>query len=230
MKKSKKLVAGLSLTIGIGAGAVMFTPSAMHATSNVVLASVDWVKTQIDPINTKVSSLDAKITSLQATITEQQKEIDSLKAGSGTTTPTTPTVVYVNKSSVRIYSGASTSYKVIATKYSGNSLSVIDTFKASTGLWYRVSISSTIKGWVYSGDVSTTKASSATSATTVVTLGEVNLRKGASTGYAIIDLIPKGTTLQYIQSFTNSLGESWYNVKTSSGISGWMISTLGEVK
>lgn len=228
MKNSKKVIAGLSLAIGIGAGAVIFTPSAINASSNVVLASVDWVTAQINPVSSKVSTLETKINSLQITVNEQQKVIDSLKAGNSNTA--TPSAVYVSKSSAYIYSGASTSgYKLVATKYQGNSLTVIDTFTGPTGLWYRVSISSTVKGWIYSGDVSTTKVSGS-SASTVVTFGEVNLRRGASTGYAIVDTIPKGTSLKYLQSFTNSLGETWYNVETTSGKRGWMISTLGEVK
>lgn len=228
MKNSKKVIAACSLAIGIGAGSIIFTPSGIHAANNVVLASVDWVNAKINPINSKLTSLETRINTLESTVSAQQKVIDNLKSGDGSVS-TKPTTVYVNKSSANIYSGATRSYRVVAAKGKGNSLSVIDTFNSSSGLWYRVSITSTLKGWIYSGDVSTSKVSSS-SASSVVTFGEVNLRKGASTNYSSIQLIPRGTSLKYIQSFTNSLGETWYNVETSTGKRGWMISSLGEVK
>ena len=169
MNRSKKFIAACTLAIGIGAGAVIFTPTGINASSNVVLASVDWVNSKINPINTKVSSLESKITNLEKTINSQQQEINNLKAGNGSSTPTTPTtpttpegtevpkVVYINKSSANVYSGASNAYKLLATKTKGTSLTVIDSFTSPSGIWYRVSLSSTIKGWIYSGDISTSK-------------------------------------------------------------------------
>lgn len=244
MKRSKKILAACSLTIGIGAGAIIFTPAGINAANNVVLASVDWVNSVINPINTKVSTLESKVAALEAKVTAQQQEINSLKGQVGSTSPGTPStpetpttpekpglpsVVYVNKSSANIRSGASSSYKVVATKAQGSSLNVIDSFTGAQGLWYRVSVTSSLKGWVFSGDISTTKPT-VTTPTKVVTIGEVNLRKGASTGYAIVELIPKGITLKYIQTFTNSKGEVWVNVEAASGNKGWITASLGEVK
>jgi uncharacterized protein YgiM (DUF1202 family) len=232
MQKSKKLMAVGALTIGIGAGAYLASPQGMSASSNVILASVDWVTSQINPINSKITSLEAKINA-------QQTEINNLKAqlgqgGSPSTPPTTPppageipSVVYVNKNSVTIHSGATREYKVLSTKSMGNSLKVIDSFTASTGLWYRVEVTSSVKGWVFSGDVSTTKTSAPTQ---VITTGDVHLRKGATTGYTILVTIPKGTSLKYYSTFVNSLGETWYNVETSTGDRGWIYGGLGEVR
>lgn len=237
MYKSKKFIVAGSISIGIGLGALLFTPQGMNAASNVVLASVDWVNSQINPINTKVSSLEAKINS-------QQKEIENLKiqlAKGNTPSPpqtTQPnpgsneesTTYFTNKNAVKVHSGATRDYKVVSTLSKNISLKVIDTFKSSTGLWYRVELSSTLKGWIHSEDVSTTKSESTSSPTKVITSGNVHLRKGATTNYSIIQTIPAGTTLKYIQTFTNANGEYWYNVETSEGVKGWIIGSLGEVK
>jgi uncharacterized protein YgiM (DUF1202 family) len=231
MKKYKKLIVAGALTVGIGAGAVIFTPSGMNASSNVVLASVDWVNSKLNPVNSKISTLESKLNSQQATITKLQQEINKLKGSNDSVaTPSnsgTPSIVYVSKSSIKVHSGATRSYKVVATKSKGTSLKVIDSFKSSSGVWYRVSLSTTLKGWVYSGDVSTKKTSQPTK---VVIKENVNLRKGATTGYPSVQLLSKGTTLKYISSFKNNKGETWYNVETSSGKRGWIKSTYGEVK
>ena len=229
MKNSKKLIIAGALSLGIGAGALLATPLGSQAANNVVLASVDWVTSQITPINSKITNLENKLAA-------QEKEITSLKAqlSQGGTTPPPPTneeqastKVYVSKSSATIHSGATKDYKVVSTVSKGTSLKVIDSYTASTGLWYRVELSSTLKGWIFSGDVST---SAITSPSQVVTTASVNLRKGATTKYSSIKLLPAGTTLTYIQSFVNAAGETWYNVQTSDGTKGWMISTHSEVR
>lgn len=232
MNRSKKLMAAGVLTLGLGAGAVISTPQVMKASSNVVLASVDWVTSQLNPMKTKMTELESKIAA-------QQQEINSLKAQvsqPGTTPPPAvtppvtgdlPSAVYA-KGTVNIHSGATKEYKVVATRASGSSLKVIDSHKAATGLWYRVELSSTLKGWVFSGDVSVEKPANAEK--TVVTFGDVNLRKGATTSYASLAVIPKGTTLKYISSFTNAAGEVWHNVQTAAGVKGWIIGSLSEVK
>jgi uncharacterized protein YgiM (DUF1202 family) len=229
MKRSKKLLMAGVLTLGMGTGAVLFTPQGMNASGNVVLASVDWVTSQLNPVKTKISELESKLAA-------QQQEINNLKAQIGDTTnpPTTPptgqlpSVVYA-KGTVSVHSGATKDYKVIATKPAGSSLKVIDSFTGSSGLWYRVELSSTVRGWVYSGDVSTTKPAT-TTPTQVVTTGDVHLRKGATTSYPVIETLKAGTTHKYISTFTNSAGEKWYNIETTSGNKGWVFSGLSEVK
>ncbi len=233
MNRSKKWIVAGALTLGIGVGAIISVPNAMNASSNIVLASVDWVTSQLNPMKTKLTELESKIAS-------QQQEINSLKAQIGkpttpeppTTQPPTdgelPSAVYA-KGTVNIHSGATRKYKVLATRTNGTSLKVIGSHTSSDGLWYRVELSSTVKGWVFSGDVTLSKSESS-EPTQVVTFGEVHLRKGATTNYASIQLLPKGTTLKYISTFKNAKGETWYNVETSAGVKGWVIATLSEVK
>lgn len=234
MNRSKKLILAGALTVGIGTGAVMFTPQAINASSNVVLASVDWVTSQLNPMKTKLSQLEAKIASQDAEIKNLKSQIADGGSGSTPVPPVTPpqgqlpSVVYVSKASAKVHSGATASYKVVATKSKGSSLKVIDSHTGSTGVWYRVELSATVKGWIFSGDTSTSKPSS--TGTTVVLFGEANIRKGATTGYPVIQTLPKGTSLKYISSFTNAQGEVWHNVQTASGAKGWVIGTLGEVR
>lgn len=234
MNRSKKIIVAGALTLSIGIGAIISTPQVMKASSNVVLASVDWVTSQLNPMKTKITELESKISL-------QQQEINSLKAQIGTppTTkpPTTqppvdgalPAIVYAAQERVNIHSGATKDYKVIATRTKGTSLKVIDSFKSSTGLWYRVEISSTLKGWVFSNEVSVNKPG-VSGPTQVITKGEVHLRKGATTSYAIIQTLPKNSTLKYISTLTNTKGEIWYNVETSAGVKGWVSGNLSEVK
>lgn len=238
MKLSKKMIIGCSLALGIAAGSILFSPKGISATNNIILASVEWVNSQLNPINTKINKLEQQLAA-------QQQEINQLKAiieEGGITIPTPapgvenppvtqiPETIYTAKNNVTVHSGATRDYKVVSTlSNKGRSLKVIDSFTSATGLWYRVELSSTLKGWVFSGDVSIEKTAP-TNISKVVTTGSVHLRKGATTAYGIIETLKKGTTLTYIQSFTNAYGETWYNVETPQGKRGWIISTLGEVK
>ncbi|MBH0169339.1 SH3 domain-containing protein [Fictibacillus sp. 18YEL24] len=220
MNIKKRWVAGV-LGTALTFGAVAGTTS---AEGNVLLASVEWVNAQLNPMKTKVTSLETKVA-------QQQTEINQLREAiaNGSTPPpaTLPDKVYVSSSVAKIRSGATTEYKVLAEKPYGSTLSVIDKFESSNGLWYRVTVSSTVKGWIYTGDVSTTQVSAPTK---VVTTAKVNIRKGATNSYDVVATVSSGTTLKYLSSFTNDSGETWYNVQTSSGVKGWMISTYGEVK
>jgi uncharacterized protein YgiM (DUF1202 family) len=230
MLKSKKAVATLAITVGLATGIGMSVPSSSSAESNVLLASVDWVKSQLSPVNSRITQLEKTVQSQQTQINQLKDQIASGDTGSGGDTETQlPSTVYTTKNNVTIHSGATRDYKVIATKPSGSSLKVIDKYTTSLGLWYRVELSSTVKGWVYSGDVSTSKPGNVTPSQ-VVTKSEVNIRSGATTSYSIIDTLPGGTTLKYIQSFKNSAGETWYNVEMSNGDRGWIISSLAEVR
>jgi uncharacterized protein YgiM (DUF1202 family) len=223
MTMKKRWAAGL-LGIGITFGALTTGTS---AESNVLLASVEWVNAQINPMKTKISALETKVA-------QQQAEIDRLKSSGstgGTTTPppttTMPSKVYVKSTTAKLYSGASTSYRLVAEKPYGSNLTVIAQFNASTGLWYRINLGNNLYGWVNSGNVSTTAVSNPTTVTTKAT---VKIRRGAATFYAEVATVPSGTNLKYLNSFTSSTGEVWYNVQTASGIRGWMHSAYGEVK
>ncbi|WP_113930707.1 SH3 domain-containing protein [Bacillus sp. P14.5] len=229
MFKSKKSIAAIAITIGLASGIGMTAPASTSADSNVLLASVDWVKSQLSPINSRISQLEQTVQSQQSQINQLKDQIADGSTGPGDTTPSLPSAVYTTNNNVTIHSGATRQYRVIATKPFGSALKVIDKHTTSIGVWYRVELSSTLKGWVFSGDTSTTKPTN-TVPTQVVTKSDVHLRAGATTSYSIKTTLSGGTTLKYIQSFKNSLGETWYNVETSNGDRGWIISSLAEVR
>ncbi|KZE64224.1 hypothetical protein AWM68_14080 [Fictibacillus phosphorivorans] len=224
MTMKKRWAAGL-LGVGVIFGSFATGTS---AESNVLLASVEWVNAQINPMKTKISTLETKVAELQT-------EVERLKTtGStgGTTTPPPTTValpskVYVKSTTAKLYSGAATSYKLVAQKPYGTAMNVVAQFKASTGIWYRINLGNNLYGWVIASNVSTTSVASPTS---VTTKASTNIRKGAATSYAIVKTVPSGTVLKYVNSFTASNGDLWYNVETSAGLRGWMAASLGEVK
>ncbi|WP_064091867.1 SpoIID/LytB domain-containing protein [Rossellomorea aquimaris] len=55
------------------------------------------------------------------------------------------------------------------------------------------------------------------------------MKKGASSGYPTIKTFSAGDSATYIQSFTNSLGETWYNV-TSGSSSGWVLGSTTQLQ
>ncbi|WP_445613114.1 SH3 domain-containing protein [Geobacillus sp. YF-1] len=224
MKRKSKWAIVASLAVGMTAGALLFTPSAMKASEEVVLASVDWVTSQLNPMKNDIANLKAQLNAQQQQIQQLQQQLASKPAS-----PSLPSVIYVVKNNAAIRSGASTSYRVITYKQAGASLQVVGAHVTSQGLWYNIVLSSSSKGWIYSGDVSTSAVSS-DSTKHVIALAAVNIRKGATTSYPIIATVPKGTVMVYIQPFTDSKGEKWYNVQLSDGRRGWMAAEFGEVK
>lgn len=230
----KKFLATIGAVLGLSLLISINIPSSTKADSNLLLASVEWVQAQLNPIQTKVTSLEKQVAEQKVLIEQLQKAV--AEGGGVVTPPTTPTVpsdlpsvVYTTTSSVKVHSGASRDYKVLATFGANKGLTVIDQHKSTSGVWYRVEISATVKGWVFSGDVSTTKPTDYIP-TNVITKQAVNVRKGATTNYASIELVAKGTSLKYLGSFKNASGETWYNVQTAKGTKGWVLSTLTEVK
>ncbi|MER2009395.1 MAG: SH3 domain-containing protein [Psychrobacillus sp.] len=233
----KKILTTIGVVLGLSFLIAINTPASTKANSNLLLASVDWVQSQLNPLNSKVTTLEKKVAEQDAMIKQLQKAVSEggtvippIPSTPDTPTPgTLPSVVYTNTGSVKVHSGATRNYKVLATFTANKALNVIDQHGTGANLWYRVEVSSTVKGWVHSGDVTTTKPSNVTPSS-VITKEAVNIRKGATTSYASIELVVKGTSLKYISSFKNAKGETWYNVQSPKGNKGWVLSTLTEVR
>ncbi|MCM3356738.1 SH3 domain-containing protein [Psychrobacillus sp. MER TA 171] len=233
----KKILTTIGVVLGLSFLIAINTPASTKANSNLLLASVDWVQSQLNPLNSKVTTLEKKVAEQDAMIKQLQKAVSEggtvippIPSTPDTPTPgTLPSVVYTNTGSVKVHSGATRNYKVLATFTANKSLNVIDQHGTGANLWYRVEVSSTVKGWVHSGDVTTTKPSNVTPSA-VIAKEAVNIRKGATTSYASIELVVKGTSLKYISSFKNAKGETWYNVQSPKGNKGWVLSTLTEVR
>ena len=229
----KKLLAMVGAVLGLSLLLTINMPTATKADSNLLLASVEWVQAQLNPLQTKVTSLEKQVAEQDVVIKQLQKAVaegGTVVTPPPTTEPSTetPTVVYT-KVSAKVHSGATRNYKVLSTIAANKGLTVIGEHKGADGVWYRVEVSSTVKGWVFSGDVSTTKPSEFVPSK-VVTKQSTNVRKGATTNYKSLETVAKGSTLTYLGSFKNANGETWYNVQTAKGNKGWVLSTLTEVK
>lgn len=229
----KKVIAAIGLAAGIGVTALFFVPTPSNANTNVVLASVEWVNSLINPLQSKVSSLEAKVASQEQQIKDLQAAISN---GGVIPTPTPvppstemPSTVFTAKSGVTVHSGATRNYKVVETLPLNKGIKVIDQHNGADGVWYRVELSSTLKGWVFSGDVTTSKPSNYVPSQ-VIAKESLNVRSGATTSYKVVETVSKGTSLKYLGQFKNAYGEVWYNVSMPSGKKGWVLSTLTEVK
>ncbi|SEM33549.1 SH3 domain-containing protein [Paenisporosarcina quisquiliarum] len=229
----KKLLATVGAVLGLSLLLTINTPTSTKADSNLLLASVEWVQAQLSPLQSKVTSLEKQLAAQDATIKQLQKAIaegGNVVVTPPTTEPSTetPAVVYTT-TSAKVHSGATRNYKVLSTIAANKGLTVIGQHKGADGVWYRLEVSSTVKGWIFSNDVSTTKPSEFIPSK-VVTKQATNVRKGATTNYKSLETVAKGSTLTYLGSFKNANGETWYNVQTPKGTKGWVLSTLTEVK
>jgi uncharacterized protein YgiM (DUF1202 family) len=229
----KKLLATVGAVLGLSLLLTINAPTSTKANSNLLLASVEWVQAQLSPLQTKVTSLEKQLAAQDATIKQLQKAVaegGNVVVTPPTTEPSTetPAVVYTT-TSAKVHSGATRNYKVLSTIAANKGLTVIGQHKGADGVWYRVEVSSTVKGWIFSNDVSTTKPSEFIPSK-VVTKQATNVRKGATTNYKSLETVAKGSTLTYLGSFKNANGETWYNVQTPKGTKGWVLSTLTEVK
>ncbi|MEK3994132.1 SH3 domain-containing protein [Psychrobacillus sp. FSL K6-2365] len=229
----KKLLATVGAVLGLSLLLTINAPTSTKANSNLLLASVEWVQAQLSPLQTKVTSLEKQLAAQDATIKQLQKAVaegGNVVVTPPTTEPSTetPAVVYTT-TSAKVHSGATRNYKVLSTIAANKGLTVIGQHKGADGVWYRVEVSSTVKGWIFSNDVSTTKPSEFIPSK-VVTKQATNVRKGATTNYKSLETVAKGSTLSYLGSFKNANGETWYNVQTPKGTKGWVLSTLTEVK
>jgi len=230
----KKLLATVGAVLGLSLLLTINTPTSTKADSNLLLASVEWVQAQINPLQTKVTNLEKQVAQQDVVIKQLQKAV--AEGGSVVVTPPpttnpsteTPAVVYTT-ASAKVHSGATRSYKVLSTIAANKGLTVIGEHKGADGIWYRVEVSVTVKGWIFSGDVSTSKPGNFVPSK-VITKEATNVRKGATTNYKSIETVAKGSSLTYLGSFKNANGETWYNVQTAKGNKGWVLSTLTEVK
>lgn len=129
-----------------------------------------------------------------------------------------------------IRKGATISYPLVSTVSTGNTVTVIEEFTNSLGeKWYRVDLGDK-KGWGLASNFSAFSADKLQAGdSAVITENNVNVRKGATTSYAAVTKLAKGTAVKIVDSFTNSLGETWYRIETGN-IKGWVIENYLESK
>lgn len=226
LKKLAIVIAGILMTLSIFA-----LPVKTGASTNLVLASVEWVEKLIASINLEVSTLKNQVATQKSEIDALKSRIEALEKGtsSPSTPPTTgfPKNMVTTKANVTLHSGALREYRIVTTiAKSGTTLKVVDQFLSSSGLWYRVEYSTGSFAWAFSSDL----APSTAITKVVIVADSAHVRRGAETSYASVALLNKGTELKYVGKFTNSKGELWYNVELTSGARGWIFAPLTEVK
>jgi N-acetylmuramoyl-L-alanine amidase len=132
----------------------------------------------------------------------------------------------VNTSNTPVRTGATSAYKVIANLEEQQIVSITATFTNSLGeMWYQVDLNST-KGWVngkYLSEI-TDNYPPSPSEGQVVQVDKAEIRTGATTAYKVIKYAVKGETYQIIDTFENSLGETWYRVAFEDQ-AGWIMSS-----
>ena len=137
--------------------------------------------------------------------------------------------------SVNIRKGATTSYSIVDTLKPGEKATVIAEFENSVGeKWYNVDLGN-VKGWGLSEffqsnnsvESSTTVAPPPPATQQKVVLISGEIKKGASKSYPTVGTVSAGQNVKIIDTFKNSLGETWYRLDMTS-YKGWVNSIVFE--
>ncbi|MEH7124282.1 MULTISPECIES: SH3 domain-containing protein [unclassified Bacillus (in: firmicutes)] len=133
--------------------------------------------------------------------------------------------LYVSVAVANLRSGPSTNDSVIDQATMGTLLTAIDkAYDTSGELWYKALNSSNQTVWVHATVVST-KPTLSKGAILIVGASNISLHSGASTQYKVKEVLKKNSTITFVGDFTNSLGQYWLQVKSSSGNTGWIQDT-----
>ncbi|MDI2589775.1 SH3 domain-containing protein [Psychrobacillus sp. NEAU-3TGS] len=133
----------------------------------------------------------------------------------------------IGKNASNMRSGATTSYKVVATIPAGTSLKVLSAFtNAQNEVWFNVEYNGK-KGWVTS-DLFVLNATAGETATSMKVVQQTTVHKGATKSYAVVSTVKPGTTLVIHQEFTNASKEKWLQVTYATGKKGWVLASAFE--
>lgn len=148
----------------------------------------------------------------------------SSSSSSSTTSSTGTLKTTVNTNLRKSYSTKTARLAVIPKK---TTLTYTNTTTSSSVTWYYVSYNN-LTGWVMGTYVSVTGSSSSSSSTTETSLGTVTVTlsntrirttaNGAKSGY----VLSKGSTATLLATPTTAGGYTWYYIKTSSGVKGYI--------
>ncbi|WP_082306988.1 N-acetylmuramoyl-L-alanine amidase [Bacillus sp. FJAT-27245] len=130
-----------------------------------------------------------------------------------------PLFVSVNSANVR--SGPSMDNDVMEAYPKGTAFRALEQQADATGdVWYKVLTPSNQNYWVHETVVSQQPVY--VSPTRYVATRNTSLYSGASYQYRIKQKLDYLGTVTFLQEFTNSLGQTWLNVKTPTGVTGWV--------
>ncbi|MGD6817052.1 hypothetical protein ACQCVE_08295 [Metabacillus sp. 113a] len=207
----KKMKIALVFGAGIVAGGVFMPIASSSASSNLVLASVEWVTSQLTPLNNRVANLEKEIKNL---------ENSNVK-------PSLPSTIYVKTPVGDILRGAMEHYSTLTSAPMGQALTVKDQFISSDGRYFLVTYNGKT-GYIADWEVSTSAVKKPTS---FVASKTAPVLRGADSSYRQKGIVNAGQTVQYLNTFKNSsTGEVWIHVKLPNGVDGCVKLSNGEVR
>ena len=114
----------------------------------------------------------------------------------------------VTATALNVRSGPGLNHNVKGCLYKGNAVSILETNNG----WYKIQLSNGTTGWVSSTYILQTNTYGKTTA-------NLNVRSGAGINHSIKTVLKKGEVVSITKS-----SNSWYEIKTSSNITGWVSS------
>ncbi|WP_249365404.1 SH3 domain-containing protein [Cytobacillus citreus] len=133
--------------------------------------------------------------------------------------------LYVSADVANLRSGPSTNDAVVDQATKGTKLKAIKKVTNESGeVWYQAVTSSNKTVWVSASVVSTQPAIKA-GTTLIVGANNISLYSGASTQYKVTEVLKINSKVTVLGDFTNSLGQHWINLQSSSGKKGWVPSS-----
>ncbi|WP_082686921.1 N-acetylmuramoyl-L-alanine amidase [Bacillus sp. FJAT-27445] len=142
--------------------------------------------------------------------------------------------LYVSVDSANVRNGPSMEHEVMEAYPKGTMLKALEQQADTDGdVWYKALTPSNKNFWVHESVVSQQPVY--TSPTRYVATRNTSLYSGASYQYKIKQKLGYLSTVTFLQEFTNSLGQTWLNVKTSTGVAGWvpkneLVTSKSEIK
>ncbi len=134
--------------------------------------------------------------------------------------------VTVTHDGIYIRSGAGTSNAVIGNSVKGN-YTCLGTKTLSGLTWYNIVISENKTGWISGNYVKPYEEKIIGKLR--ITGSTVNVRQGIGTGYAKITAVSENERFDFTETGKDSSGTTWYRIKISSTVSGWISGSYVEV-
>ncbi|MFT4414425.1 SH3 domain-containing protein [Fredinandcohnia humi] len=185
-------------------------------------ASETWYRVDLGSVKGWVISTSFK----QDTPTTNPSDGSSNLPGGGNTqgpndlTQVLGKTVYSNSLTVPVRKGATPTYATVATLKLNEQVKVIDTFTHTTGeVWYRIELSSGIKGWVVATSVQETPS---INKTFYVNVDHAIARSGPSSQLEEVTSFRKGSAVKAIQSQHDESQQLWYQIVNQFGETAWI--------
>lgn len=128
--------------------------------------------------------------------------------------------IYYATANVNVRSGPSTSYSRIGSLSKNQQVTRI----GKSGNWYKVLTNDGRNAYVSASYLKPVGSSSSSSSSdssvsygTYYTTTGLNVRKGAGTGYSVLDTLSRGEAVTYL----GQRDGNWYKIRTKSGVVGW---------